>query len=248
MFNFRLKDTIIFQFLGWSKYPLFKWAGFFKKLFLIAFLFVFAVFAYIFFTNPLSSSNPVFFGLFLIVPALSLFFWCLEIFYESKIKYSEAEKSITDVLSDPEENNLAVVLSIDLAQAVLESIKFAKLKKLPEINSMVLAYFSSINSRNLRFVFARALLNVDEFNAALKNKIDVQAGTQFKEAFSLDCQGLILESLKQAIISNHQRVEISDVLITLFKTDPFFKKILIDANLKAEDIENLFLWLEDLNS
>jgi ATP-dependent Clp protease ATP-binding subunit ClpC len=44
----------------------------------------------------------------------------------------------------------------------------------------------------------------------------------------------------------HQRVETGDILTALAKHDLIFKRILIDTNLKAEDIENLTWWLESL--
>ena len=82
----------------------------------------------------------------------------------------------------------------------------------------------------LNFVFSRLLLDPKEIR---KIKIDFQPE-------------LILEAKAVAQKKNHQRIKSGDLLIALAKTDPLFKKILIENKLKVEDIENLTWWLESL--
>jgi len=52
--------------------------------------------------------------------------------------------------------------------------------------------------------------------------------------------------LKVAVKKGHKRIEVGDLLTALAKYDPVFKKILVAANLKVWDIENLTWWLEYL--
>jgi len=82
----------------------------------------------------------------------------------------------------------------------------------------------------LDFVFSRLLLDPKEIR---KIKIDFQPE-------------LILEAKSVAQKKNHQRIKSGDLLIALAKTDPLFKKILIENKLRVEDIENLTWWLESL--
>ncbi len=57
---------------------------------------------------------------------------------------------------------------------------------------------------------------------------------------------MILEAVKFAQKKGHQRIEIDDLIIALARHDPIFKKILVNFKLKAEDIENLTWWLENI--
>jgi len=87
-----------------------------------------------------------------------------------------------------------------------------------------------IADRQLDFIFWRLLLDPREIK---KIKID----------FTPE---IISQAKSIAQNNHHQKIEMADLLIALFKSHPLFQKILVDNNLKTEDVENLAWWLESL--
>lgn len=246
-FYFNLKKTAIFQAIKWEKYLIFRFAKSFKKLFRILFIFIFLLFLYGFLTQTLSQNlNSLLFGLSLISLVLTLFFWNLELFFNLKLKKPKLKQDITGVLSVPQEYNLAEILSFETARAVWKSRNFAKARRLPEINSTILIHFILKDNPKLGFIFSRALLNINNVKKIFKKEIGILERKSFKEKFSLDFQNSILESLQIASKKDNQRIEIGDILTALAKNNQIFKKILIETNLKVEDIEDLTCWLEYL--
>ncbi len=193
-------------------------------------------------------------------------------FFNSKLKqprlrpsgFDGQAKLIDEAVLNPDKFNLAEFLSFEVARAVWKSIRFTGSKKIPEINSTILAYFILRDNPGLNFVFSRALLNLNNVKEIFEKEIRTLKKESFEEQFASDFQNLILESLRIASKKGHQRrergeaersvemseahrrIEIGDILTALSKNNQIFKKILIDANLKVEDIENLTCWLEDL--
>jgi len=229
-FNFNLKEAKIFQAVGWEGYPIFKFAKSLKILFLVLFLLSF------FFIRNFSF-------IFLI---LALIFFLAESFFNSKLKNPEIKFSIEEAILNPERFNLAEFLSFEVAKAVSKSIHFAKSKKISEINSTILFYFLLIDNPKLEFVFSRTLLNLKEIKEKLKENLEILKEEKFEGIYSKDFQDSILESLKIAQKKGHSKIEVGDILTALSKENPVFKKILIDSNLKVEDIENLTWWQESL--
>jgi len=80
-------------------------------------------------------------------------------------------------------------------------------------------------------------LDIKEIKQALKNQ---------PENKLQDFDEVILESLKTAQRRGKEKVEKGDFLIALSMKNPVFKKFLIEAKLKTEDIESLVWWLESL--
>ncbi len=174
-------------------------------------------------------------------------------FFKSKLKNPKTEISLDKLILKPQEYNLAEFLSFEAAKAIHKSIKFAKKEKIKEINSSLFFYFLLVDNPKLNFIFHRLLLDLKIIKEILfvylKNLKNLTETKKPKNsALSLDFQEIILESLKIANIKNHQRIEIGDILTALAKKDLIFQKILIDADLKAPDIENLVWWLEFLEN
>ena len=263
---FNLREAAIFQAVKWERNPVFRWARTLKKLFLILFILDFGLFLYflIFEKYPASKLK----GLALIFLAFTLINWLSESFFNSKLKKPRLRAKIEEAINRPDEYNLAEFLSFEVAEAVDSSIKFAQSKKLSEINSSILFYFLISENPKLNFVFARALLSPKEIKKILEPHFKILKSTNVdvrrQQIYSEDFQETILDSLKIAQEKGHQRhergeaersvemseahrrVEIGDVITALAKNDLIFKKILIEANLKFEDIENLTWWLENL--
>ena len=247
-FYFNLKEAAIFQAVKWERNPIFRLARTLKKLFLILFILTFGLFLYFLIFERFTSSKLK--GAALIFLVFTLSNWLVESFFNSKLKKPRLKAAINQALVKPEEFNLAEFLSFEVAKAVDSSIKFAQSKKLSEINSSILFYFLISDNPKLNFVFARALLSLKEIKKILESHFKIlkseAVDVKHQQNYSGDFQQTILESLKIAQKKGHQRIEIWDTITTLAKHDLIFKKILIDSNLKVEDLENLTWWLESL--
>ena len=230
MFNFDLKEARIFQAVRWERYPAFRFAKPLKKLFLVLFIFSFSFFIYGFLTDALTlKTQKIFLGLSIIFLVLSLINWLKESFLNSKLKKPQLKVKINEAERSLEEHNLAEFLSLEAAKAVWKS----------ENNLSKLFYYLLSDNPELNFIFNRALLSLKEIKKILKAHFTPQQNLA-------EVQRTILDSLKIAKEKGHQRIEPGDILTALAKHDLIFKKILIDSNLKVEDIENLTWWLEDL--
>jgi ATP-dependent Clp protease ATP-binding subunit ClpC len=252
-FNFDLKKVAIYQAIKWSKVPLFKLAGFFKKTFLILFVFAFSAFLFLFLLNIANLSiQSLALGLSLIFLSLFLTFFLVGYFFNSKLKNPKIKSTVKEILSGSnlEKYNLADFLSFKTAKAISKSIIFAKKKNLSQINSTLLFYFLVSDNKNLNFIFSRALLDYKEIKNILKNYIETIGSKSgfFEAVYSKDFQESIFAAFKIAAEKNRFVVEVKDIIIGLAEHDLIFKRILIDNNLKIEDIENLTWWLENLEN
>ena len=246
-FNFYLKRTEIFRAVKWSRHPFFKLAKIFKKIFLILSLLLFLVFLYGFIFDALVKRiEDSLLGLTIIFLVIGLTNWLLESFLNSKLKRPKLKTEIDRVFKKPENYNLAEFLSFEAAEAAWKSIKFAQKRKLAAISSSTLFYCLISGNPKLNFILYRALLTPIKIKKIIEAHFEIFKKSEFAEIFSQDFQNTIFEGLKIAQEKGHQRIEIGDILIALTRHDLIFKQILIDADLKAEDIENLTRWLEYL--
>jgi len=236
-FYFNLKRAAIFQAVELA--AIFRVAEFFEKLFLILFIIVFSLFLYGFAIETFSFRvNQILLGLSIVFLTITISSWLKQAFFISKLKKPKIETTIEKALAEPGKHNLAEFLNFETAQAVNKSLKFARTKKLSEINSTILFYFLLRDNRSLNFIFSRALLSVENIKNILKEN--------FKSSFSEDFQNIILESLKIAGGKKRQRIGTGDMLVALAKHNLIFKEIIIASELKINDIENLTEWLESL--
>ena len=246
---FNLKEAAIFQPLIWGNFPVFRFTRTFKKLFLVLFIIFFGLFFYGFiperFTPQISSKL-------LGAATISLVFgfasWTGEIFFNSKLKKPRLKVKIAEALTKPDEYNLAEFLSYEAARAIWQAINFSKKRGLPEIPSEAILYFSLEGWPEANFVFSRALLNLKEIKKELKDYLDSLKGEEgrFNETLSPDSQKVILEAAGIAQNRGKENIKVEDVIISLSKIDPIFRKYLIAGGLKTDDIENLTWWLEFL--
>ncbi len=245
MFNFDLFNTAIFRAVKLEKY--FRFDRFLKKVFFVLFLFTLLIVLYGFVSDNISKYLlSKILGSSLISLILTIIFWQKLTFFTLKLKKPKLEHPLQKAVSKPEELNLADFLSFEVAKAVYKSIRFSRAKKFPEINSSTLFYFLISGNPKLNFVFSRALLNIAEIKKILKAHFSLQRSTKFEKKFSSEFKTAILEAFKIAQKKGNLRIEIGDMITALSQHDLIFKKILADADLKVEDIENLTLWLESI--
>ena len=241
-FSFDFKKARIFQAVKWSRRPAFSWARPLKKVFFVFFLLFTLLFLYGFLTESFSqTSNSVLLGLTIIFLTIFCGLRIQIAFFNQKLKNPETAETA---------ENLAEFLSFEAARAVFKSIKSAKVKKLPEVNSSLLFYFILADNPKLNFVFSRLLLRLKEVKKKVyevqPRKIKSLENRSREIGYSKDFQDSIVESLKIAQKKGNLRIEVGDVLTALAKHNAVFKKILIDSKLKVQDIENLTWWLESL--
>jgi ATP-dependent Clp protease ATP-binding subunit ClpC len=218
-FYFDLKKTNIY--LAIKLEPIFGLIKIFKKIFQILFLILFFIWIF--------NKNEKILGFFLV--SFSLFITCLvkDSFFETKLKKTKPKIEIKKALENPEIYNFAEFFSFETLKAILKSKE----------NSNSLFYHLLIFAPNLDFIFLRALLAKNEILKTLKENLKGET-TEFKE--------IILDSLEIAKEKGKEVVEAGDLLVALAKYNSIFKQILMNANLKLEDIENLVSWLEEIET
>jgi len=234
---FNLKKAGIYEAVRWGRW--FRLAKVLNKTFLVVFVLAFLIFLYGFLTEEFTQSTlSLLLGLSVIFIILTIALWIKLLFFRSKLSKPKLKTNLKTAIANHEKYNLANFLSFEVAEAVWKS----------KNNSTAIFYNLLQNRPELNFIFNRTALNPKEIKKILKHylrKIPIEStGTQAQNL--PEFQAIILNSLKTAQKKEHQRVKVGDILTALAKHDLIFKKILIDANLKVRDIENLTWWLEDL--
>lgn len=228
---FSLKDASIFRALKLAGNPFLKLLFGLKNLFLIFALLLLPIFLYGFLTDGFSKEVLTgTLGVWILSLDVFLIIRLLEAFFNAKLKKPRLRIGIEKAILEPDRCNLADFLDFPAARAVLEA----------NGNLTALLYHLLSQNAELGFIFSRALLNFREIKKILKANLVISGETG---------EGLaetILESLKVAQQKGKERAGIGDLLTASAKHSQAFKKILIDNNLKAEDIENLTYWLEYL--
>ena len=244
MFKFDLKKAAIYQAVRWSgSFGLIRWLG---RIFWALFIFLMVAFLYGFISEIFSQNLlKILLGSSFILLALAIGAGLKGIFFDSRLKRPKLKYFLEEAILSPGEYNLAEFLSFEVAQATSKSLKFTKLKNLPEVSSSILAYYLLKGNPQLNFIFYRTLLYPKEVMKMFQTHSKVLK-KGFKGAYSRSFQETILKSFEVAEKKEHQRIEIGDVLTALAEKDPLFRKILMEAKLRVEDIENLTWWLESL--
>ena len=240
--NFNIKNTAVYRAVKTGRSPFFRFSGFLYNLFLYLFAFSLFLIPAVFFGFILSSLAIKIEVVFLI---LFLFFWEISLFLKLKIKRPEIEISLSDVALDSNNYNLADFLSMESAEIIEEALKFCKKRKISEINSTALLYGALKVSKNIKLLFSRLGLDIAKLQADLKNYLEKQQRQKkFVESFSQDFEEAMNEAL---IVSNerkHKAIGEKEILIALARKNEFFKKVLVDYDLKKQDVENLAVWLD----
>jgi ATP-dependent Clp protease ATP-binding subunit ClpC len=240
-FNFDLKNTEIFRAVKREKFPLFRFAKIFRNIFLILLVFAFLLigFSLLNFTSGRGAEKML--VLFL---SLYLIFWNIDLFTQLKIRKPKIILNISDAILSPDNYNLAEFLDFDTTRIVLDSINFCKKKKI-SINSTALLYFAVKFGKDINLICFRLGLSPKKLQANLKNYLEkVHKQNILEESFSPDFQKTIESALKTSADRQHTSIGEKEILVALAKEDEFFKKVLVDFDLKPQDVENLTAWLD----
>ena len=236
---FELKNTEIFQAVKRAGNPLLSSARFFKALFLILLILSFLLigFSFLNFVSARAASKTI--DLFL---SLYLIFWEISLFLEIKVKQPETSGDINDAVEKPDNYNLAEFFDFNTAKIILDAIKFCKKKKI-SVNSSSIFYSALRHGGDIRIICFRLGLDYKKLQTNLKNYLE-KMPKQDSGIFSDDFQKTINRAFKVSAKRNHKNIGEKEVLVALANEDEFFKKILVDFDLKAQDVENLTLWLD----
>ncbi len=239
---FDINNTEIFRAVKISKWPIFAWAKFLRDgslvLFIIAVLLI--GFSFLNFSSGHSASK-------MLILFLSLYFvfYELNLFLELKIKRPEKVLSSGIDQNNLDNYNLAEFLGFNSAKVALEAFYFCNRKKIP-VSSTALFYSIVKNSKDIDLVCVRLGLDPKKLLIDIKNSLEkIPKQIDFK---LLDLSEEFLEvmrtSTKIAISRSHNYIEQKDILTALAQKNDLFKKILVEFDLKVQDVENLTLWID----
>ena len=254
-FNFNLQNTAIYQSLRWARLPVFLWANSAKKVFGGFFILILLAFLI-----ALSSAAPdervisMLLGAALISFSVFLSSWTLDLFFITRLKHPALTGKLEDAAVNPPARNLAEFLSLDAAQAVSDAFSLARKRKPPEVDSSMLLYFLLSRNPELGFIFSRANLDLENIRKLIEQKSAIDRAPSFsfpfwfqeEIVFSDDFTASILEALQGSRKAKHSRIEAKDLIVGLTKHNPILQDILMEAELKLTDIENLAWWLGSL--
>jgi ATP-dependent Clp protease ATP-binding subunit ClpC len=225
MINFDLKKTRIYEVLKWEK--LFFSLGFSGKVLLVL--------AVVFIGFP---------GFSLMFLSLGIFFLIQELFFELGLKSQKTPNSLEEAFLDYQNYNLADFLDFKCAKTFSKVLKTAKS---PEIMSTHLLFFVIKDNSKLKFIFERLLLDIKEFEKGAGDYVKkLPVVKEGNSIFSEELERVMNKSLEIAANKNHLRIEIGDIFSSLAREDVFFREVLLKNGLKADDIDNLTVWLENL--
>jgi ATP-dependent Clp protease ATP-binding subunit ClpC len=243
MFNFDFKKAAIYQAVKWSK--TFKLIGLINRLLLVFLFVLFFSFIYGFLTQTFGQMLLKFLlGSFLITLSFFIVSWFAVLFFEIKLKHPKLKKTINDIFFSSEVFNLAEFLDFECTESVYHSFKFSKSKRIPEINSSVLAYFVLKSNEEINFIFSRVNLNWKEIKEIMKEHLKNIEKSGFSKDYSEDFKRVIWKSFEVAQKKGHERIETGDMITALVEHNSVLREVLIQAKIRPEDIENLTWWID----
>ncbi|MFA6190033.1 MAG: ATP-dependent Clp protease ATP-binding subunit [Candidatus Staskawiczbacteria bacterium] len=242
-FIFDIKNTEIFLAVKRTKSLLFRFAKILKDISLLLFIISLLLIGF-----SLFNFGSGYFAEKMLVLFFSayLVFWNISLFKEFKIKKPENDFKISDAVAKHSNYNLAELLSFSATNIIVDSIKFCKKKKI-KINSTSLFYSLVRFSKDVDLICLRLGLTPKKLLIDIKNYLEKAERIGLSEdadIFSDNFEKTIKTALKVSFDRGHQAIDDKDILVALAKEDELFQKILVEFDLKAEDVENLTLWLE----
>lgn len=227
--NFNVKKAKIYSAIRWERIFFLRFARALEQMFFALFLILFLLFLYGFALEDFSrNTNRALLGSSIILFVLYISIHIKSSFFETKLKKPTLDKNIQEALL--EDYNLAEFLSFESAKAANKAVRFGP-------SSTHLLYFLLKDSSKLERIFSRLLLDIEKVKKELKRSLKIN-----EESF----EKAIVESINIAVSKKHKRVTSGDLLSALAKVDETFKEVLLMNKLKKEDIDNLVIWLENI--
>jgi ATP-dependent Clp protease ATP-binding subunit ClpC len=214
-FYSELKKSKILEKIRAQKNLLFRFVKIEKKIFLFLTLIFFL----------LSFKFSKFLGSFFIFLALFWFSLWREIFLETKLKTLPEKKE-----------KLVDFLSFEVAQALYSAFKFAKSKKIPQVNSSLFLYFLLKEKEpKLNFVFLRLLIDRNE----LKERL-------LKDETKEEIFEILTEIGEKVVEKGKTKIEGVDAISFLVEKNRVLKDFLIEKKLKTDEAKEVIRWAQIL--
>ena len=240
MANFYLRKTQVYQAVRILKWPLLSQVGFFKKAFFLVFITSLAVFLFGFVFDQISPSIlSQILGISLLSFALFVIFWHFSLFFE-RLKNPRPKASLKDVLANIEAFNLADFLDYESALIFERAEAICSKRKTPLNTSAIFYSLISKNPPLISFVLSRLLLNPKQVQRASAQRVGQMTAMEDENLLEF-----LVDSFKNAQNRENALISCGNILTSLAKYEPCFKEILFEAELKAEDIDNLCWWWEE---
>lgn len=239
-FNFDLKKTAVMLAVKRERILLFKATDFLSQLFLFLFILalIFVLLSFFGFVPSYSALRVAVLSL-----VFYLVFWNISLFKNLKIKKPDPPQNLSESLLDLDNYNLAEFLSFDSAKIARDAINFCRKRKIP-VNSTSLLYSAVKASKEIAIISFRLGLDIKKIQDDLKNYLEKKEKHEGLEFFSEDFQKVIIEAVNISNNRGHKTIGEKEILVALAKHDEFLKKVLMDADLKEIDVENITLWLD----
>ncbi len=205
---------------------LLKLIKFFAFLGFILFAFVFAVNYLI-----LGKTEELFLGFSLISFAFFGLAFSFVLFFETKIKNPQIPLG---------SKNLADYLNFESAKIIKQAQKLAGRQRRLLDSSLVLFALTQ-SSKTAQFVFKRALIDPKY----VQNKIkDFWARKFILEKQPKELKEILQIARKISKKRKHKKIEPGDIIFALLEHDPVFEAILVEYDLRPDDIKGLVKWYE----
>jgi len=237
---FDFKNTTSYRAVKREAFPLFRFSGILRDIFL--FLFVLSLCSVMI---SLLGFFSLYFAIKLCVLSLSfyLLFWNLSLFIDFKIKKTASPLAIEDVIKNPDEYNLAELFNFSVIKIVNDAVRFSEKRKL-SVSSTALLYSAVKISEDINLICFRLGIDTKKLQENLKNSSEKMGRQENSEIFSEDFKQTIIEALNIANSLGHKEIGEKEIIIALAKCNDFFKKTLVEFDLKEKDVENLAMWLD----
>jgi len=244
-YSFDTRKTNSSRALRISSFFLFKYSNFLSQTFFYFFLLSFILIAFSFIGLVSDYIALKISALFLF---LFLLFLEIKLFTDLKINKPKPSLEFSEDVLRTENCNLAEFLNLDSSKIVEDSIKFCKKGKFSEVSSQALFYAALFNNE-IKTLILRLGIDYKKLHSDLKNYLEKQQrGKKFNMVLSKSFMKVIEEAANLSIQRQHQFIDEKELLVGLAKNDEFFKQILLDYELKEKDIEDITLWLENLEN
>jgi len=224
-----LKNSVIYPAIdpfNQTVLKLLKLIKFFAFLGFILFAFVFAVNYLI-----LGKTEELFLGFSLISFAFFGLAFSFVLFFETKIKNPQIPLG---------SKNLADYLNFESAKIIKQAQKLAGRQRRLLDSSLVLFALTQ-SSKTAQFVFKRALIDPKY----VQNKIkDFWARKFILEKQPKELKEILQIARKISKKRKHKKIEPGDIIFALLEHDPVFEAILVEYDLRPDDIKGLVKWYE----
>jgi ATP-dependent Clp protease ATP-binding subunit ClpA len=201
-----------------------------EKFSFIAIIITLIIVVYRYVNEPYLLPNPIgygimFFCLLLLSKGFNYFFY--------DIKHQFPKESLQKALES--NSNLAPFFNFNTTKYIVKSLR----KNSNPSPSIVFYNFLDEKNSKIVFIFSRLLVDLK----TLKQEVQkIMNGGN-----SDDLDKIIIEAAKTALKRGDNIIREGDVICALSETEPIFKQIMIDSELKREDIENINWWIESTN-